>query len=119
MILVKCTDIDHVIEKGQQCLALSASLVRRQQTSGVDSQDSGFQVVVWHNQPIDEMKLLPSKDKAIGLFAYPNGVEPSLIIEDWRLYTIWDGPVLFVFMIYDTEHIPSEITGNIFSLKEL
>jgi hypothetical protein len=113
MILVKCTNTDKVIEKGKPCIVLSGKLVR---PTGDSSGD--YEIVTWYNSPVDELQVLPSKDKSIGLFRFPDAVVPSLIIGDWRVHKIWDGPVLFLFCIYETEIDVSSLIGNIFSVKE-
>src|SRR5262249_36101631 len=109
MLLVKVTDVRTVIEKEKPCLAVSAHLVRILQNSGADSNNSGFEAVRWYNQPVSELQLLPSKEKKLGFVGYPEGVAPLLIVDDWDLYLVWNGPVLFVFLFYDTGLILSEL----------
>src|SRR5262245_4300766 len=119
MLLVRCTHVENIIEQGIPCIALRACLLRFRQDTGREASDADFQAVVWHNQPVEELQSLPSKDKNIGLFAYPGASTLTLISNDWKYYCIWDGPVLFIFLIYETELVPSELIDAIFSIKEV
>ena len=119
MILIKFTDVDHVVEKGKPCIVLSGKLVRPIKTVGTESGEAEFEVVTWDNPNSDEWRILPNLDRKVSLVPYPHGTAPRLTFDNCPIYKVWGGPVLFLFCIYDTRFDISECIGRIYSLEEL
>jgi hypothetical protein len=117
--LVRCDSIDQVVEDGDPCTVLCARLVMPTNKAERASGESEYRAVEWVNQPDDELPSLPRPGATVCLAPYPQGVSPTLIVGDCRLFLVWAGPVLFFFFLYVAEFDASGFLGKVFVVREI
>jgi hypothetical protein len=115
--LVRCDEVERVVEDGDPCTLLCARLVVPAGADSAGSGGDGYRAVKWTKQPEGELPELPRPGETVCLVPHPHGVAPVLIVGDCRLFYVWAGPVLFFFYLYDPGFDASGYLGRVFAVR--